>query len=470
MDPSAWPIKTYLLIFTFAGACALSMVYPIVGIANYMMVYMVNPHWWWWGKPLAPFGIRYSMTAALCLFAGMMVSSARVPRSRAIFGDWLILLILFTFIITTSGLLGEGASNYSVVLIDKTIKMAIFLYCLVRMGGERRNFRVILWTLVFGTLMIGNDAYNANADQFLNGRLNSIGGVDFRESSGLGAHMVAMLPLLGIVLLTAKSWWKKPIVVVAAVLAVNTIIQCRTRSAFVGLIAAGIVGVLLAPRGVRLRIYGTLIVAGFGAYSLTDSYFWERMNTVLKPKDYGQDATIQTRVELWQTAWQMFSDHPMGVGVGQFKYQAEQYETSDMKHAFGLPRRVTHNTYLLCATELGIQGLIVFIAIITLSLFKLRRCLRLSRESDDPFEARLMAYGCLLSLVSYLTAAAFTDRLYTESFWWILTLPVCLERALAREVCAVDTVSELDVEPALADGWELEVPADVWGRPMGAFS
>jgi O-antigen ligase len=416
LDPSMWPTKTYLLILSFVGACALSMVYPIVGIANYMMVYQCNPHWWWWGKPLAPFGIRYSMTAFICLFVGMLVSSSRVPRTRHIFGDWMILLILFTLIIVTSTIVAGSSSSYSVSLIDKTVKMTVFLYCFVRMGAERRNFRIILWTLVIGTLMIGNDAFHANADQFANGRLNSVGGVDFRESSGLAAHMAAMLPLLGALLLCARGWWKKPIVLAAAILAVNTIVQCRTRSAFVGLIAAAAMAVFLAPRGVRKRIYLALIVAAFGAYHLTDGHFWTRMQTVLEPQDYQHDSTIQARMELWQTAWQMFGDHPLGVGVGQFKYSIVAYDTGELEHAFGLPRRVTHNTYLLCATELGVQGITVFGLLILVSLNKVRRCIRMADDTDDPFESRLLAYGCLLSMVCFLTAAVFTDRLYTESF------------------------------------------------------
>jgi hypothetical protein len=227
LDPSMWPTKTYLLILSFVGACALSMVYPIVGIANYMMVYQCNPHWWWWGKPLAPFGIRYSMTAFICLFVGMLVSSSRVPRTRHIFGDWMILLILFTLIIVTSTIVAGSSSSYSVSLIDKTVKMTVFLYCFVRMGAERRNFRIILWTLVIGTLMIGNDAFHANADQFANGRLNSVGGGGFSRVVGIGgAHGGHAAPARRAVALRPRMV-EKTHRLAAAILAVNTIVQCR---------------------------------------------------------------------------------------------------------------------------------------------------------------------------------------------------------------------------------------------------
>lgn len=431
-----WPIKTCLLVCGFVGACALSMVFPIVGIVNYMLVYQCNPNSWWWGKPLEPFGVRYSMTAAVCLIVGMLVSPSRVPRARVILGDWLILMAVFIVIVCVSGSIGTGRSEYSVTLIDKTVKMGIFLYCLVRMGGSRRNFKLVLWAFVLGTLMMGNDAYHANADQFVNGRLNAIGGVDFRESSGLGAHMAAMLPLLGVMVLCTRTWKWRMVVLAAAVLAVNTIVQCRTRSAFVGISAGTIMAVLAAPKGWRISLYLAIAVAIAGGYRLTDQGFRDRVRTVMVPQDYKEDGAIQARLELWRNAWLMFKDYPMGVGVGQFKHTIENYDTGRDKHAFKLPRRVTHNSYLLCATELGFHGLLVFAGLVALSLRKILFCLRRARDSSDPREMRLLAYGCLLSLVTYLSASAFTDRLYTESFWWVIALPVLLERALWGEVTA----------------------------------
>ncbi len=373
------------------------------------------------------------MTAAVCLIVGMIVSSGRVPKAKVFFGDWLILMFLFTIVVLTSCIVGVGSTNYGISLMDKMVKMTIFLVCFVRMGGTRRNFRLILWAMVFGSLMIGNDAYNANIDQFYEGRLNSVGGVDFRDSSGLAAHLASMLPLIGVILLTTRQWmWRAP-ALIAAVLTVNTIVLCRTRSAFVGLLAGVVVAIFLAPRRRRGVIYGAMCLGLAGAFYLTDGHFWNRMQTVLHPEQYNNDSAIQARVELWTTAGRMFMDHPLGVGIGQFKMVVERYDTGEFDHAFGLPRRVTHNTYLLCATELGFHGLLIFLLLIVVSLLKLRRCMVLAEDTDDPGEARLLTYGCLLSLTIYLVAAGFTDRLYTESLWWVAALPVCLERALAQE-------------------------------------
>lgn len=446
-----WPIKTCVFFVGFFAACIFALAYPIVGVCNYMLVYLVNPDKMWWGKPLESLEIRYSLTAGICLLMGMFISSNRLPKLRGFAFTWEVLLVFFAVIVAISSLIGTGNSDYGMVLLDKSFKMTIFLICLARMASVWPNYRIVIWTLVIGSLVIGYDAFYAPSDDFANGRLNFVGGPDFRESSGLAAHMASTLPLIGALFVTTKSWRWKLVPLIAGVFTVNTIVQCRTRSAFVGLMVGAAVAVLLAPRKRRMRVYSLLLVGAIGAGFLVDDRFWNRMSTMTDSKRYDNDTTIQSRLELWTVAASMFFDHPLGVGVGQFRQTSHDYESDDFEHAFTQPHRVTHNSYLLCATELGIQGVLVLMAILAVSIHRGLRGLRLAAQADDPHAARMLAYGSLIAVVIYASTSAFTDRLYTESFWWILSLPICLERSLTRQVVAAET-SYLDEveEPALA--------------------
>ncbi len=427
-----WPIKTCIFLAGFVGSCGLSLLFPLVGIITYMMIYQLNPDDTWWGQPLEEMELRLSLTAAVCMILGMLLSSARVPKCKEVVGDWLLLLVTFTVVVLSSLWIGTGTTEYGDMLADKMVKMTIFLFCMVRMGGTTKNFRAVLWAFAIGTLYIGNEAFNAASSDFADGRLNFIGGPDFRESSGLAVHMAAMLPLLGILFLTVKKWRWKALLLCAGVLAANTVIQCRTRSAFVGLIAGTVVALIMLPRKRRVGVGASIVTVVVGMYFLTDAHFWERMRTIVGHETYAEEGAIQARLELWAAAWKMFLDHPFGVGVGQFKQAVEQYNTGVEMYAFSVPRRVTHNSYLLCMTELGIQGVTVFLALFTLTLWKLRQCWRWARLSTEASEIRMFAFGCLVSITIYVVAAGFTDRLYTESFWWVLALPVCLERAAVR--------------------------------------
>lgn len=456
-----WPIKTCIFFAGFISSCGLSLLFPIIGIITYMMIYQLNPDDTWWGKPLEDMDVRLSLTAAVCMILGMLISSARVPKSRQVVGDWLFLLSTFTIIVLSSLWVGTGTTEYGDMLADKMVKMTIFLFCMVRMAGTTRNFRLVLWSFAIGTLYIGYEAYNASASDFADGRLNFIGGPDFRESSGLAVHMAAMLPLLGILFLSVKRWRWKALLVIAGILAVNTIVQCRTRSAFVGLIVGSIFAILLLPRRHRLKVSVSLIAAMIGMYSLADEHFWNRMQTIVGHETYAEEGAIQARIELWGAGWRMFLDHPFGVGIGQFKQAVENYNTGAELYAFSIPRRVTHNSYLLCMTELGIQGITVLFALFVLTFWKLRQCWHWSRTEGDSSPIKLYAYGCFVSIVIYSVAAAFTDRLYTESFWWVLALPTCLERAAARRYTdQFQLAGEDNVEPELSADLELDIDPD----------
>jgi O-antigen ligase len=236
----------------------------------------------------------------------------------------------------------------------------------------------------------------------------------------------------------------------------NTIVLCRTRSAFVGLIAGTVVAMFMAPRRRRALIYGALLVGSFSAYSLTDNFYWERVNSTFEVENHKRDPTIQSRIELWGISLQMFTEHPFGVGVGQFRHRLADYNTGEQKYAFNLPRRVTHNSYLLCATELGLHGTLVLAMLVGISLYKIRRAMHLSRALPFTDEAHVLAYCCMIALVTYLGASAFTDRLYTESFWCIMALPACLERSLRFEferARSPGASTEEDPVPDLRDEW-----------------
>ncbi len=461
-----WPIKTCIFFAGFISSCGLSLVFPILGIVTYMMIYQLNPDDTWWGKPLEDLDIRLSLTAAVCMILGMLISSARVPKTKEVVGDWLLMLITFTLIVLASLWIGTGTTQYGDMLADKMVKMMIFLFCLVRMGGTTRNFRMVLWTFAIGTLYIGYEAYNASGSDFADGRLNFIGGPDFRESSGLAVHMAAMLPLLGVLFLSTKKWRWKALLMIAGVLAVNTIIQCRTRSAFVGLIVGTIIAILILPRKQRLKVGVSIIAVTLGMFALADEHFWIRMQTIVGHETYAKEGAIQARLELWGAGWQMFLDHPFGVGIGQFKQAVEQYNTGAEMYAFSIPRRVTHNSYLLCMTELGIQGISVLFALFSLTLWKLYLCWRWSRIEGDSSPIKLYAYGCLLAIVIYSVAAAFTDRLYTESFWWVMALPVCLERAAARRFAGMLASDEQSIaeESASVDAGKDHDPQDSYSE------
>ncbi|MFQ5493800.1 MAG: O-antigen ligase family protein [Phycisphaerae bacterium] len=424
-----WGLKTILYFGLFWVACLMALVNPIWGVVNYVMAYQTNPTSTWWGIPLTEMGMRFSMIAAVFTVVGLLVATRHVPRIRPVLSWWEVGLVAIVGIAALNLLVGYEYGASARHAFEKLWKMLLFVFILGRLAVTRRNFKIILWTFVVGSLYVGYDAYTAPPSSFWLGRLERIGGPDFSTTSGTAAHLGAMLPLIGAAFLIARRWPWRALAALAGAFTVNAIVLCRTRSAFVGLACGAVAALMVAPKARRFRIHAMLVAGAVVAFSLTDVHFWNRMNTLTSKTALSEDAATVSRTEIWRNAVHILMDHPQGVGAGNFPQVIGRYDPRYY-------RRSSHNTLLVCFTELGIQGGMVFLLMAVGSLYYLRRTVQMAADTDDPLETKLLVYGSLVSFITYFVTGLGTERFYCESFWWVFILPLCLYRMATSEAAA----------------------------------
>lgn len=432
-----WAYKTILCVILFSGGCVFALTSPIIGVVLYIMVYQITPNDRWWGIPLADMGIRFSLLAGLFTIIGLVVSPHRVPRTRPLFSlwEWGVILLLGIGALTTYSI-GLGPHAGSIRTFEKLWKMILFLLVLNRLASTRQNILIVLWTLAIGSLYLGIDAYTAPASAFWGGRLSTVGGPDFRTTSGLATHLTALLPLLGVLFLLTRAWHWRFLILVSAALSVNAIILCRTRSAFVGLMCGIVLALASLPRGVRFKVQSCALVGILAAVSLSDNYFWDRMATLATPESRERDIATQQRFQVWESSVQIFADHPYGIGLNNFTQIIGEYDRRNKG-------RSPHNTVILCFVELGLQGGIVYMLLTVGALSMLRWCSKHADLTANPLETRLLIYGSLVAFVTYYISSLGTERLYCESFWWMFAMPQWLQRMVQREMEANAPVPEL---------------------------
>ncbi len=450
-----WPLKTITYFVFFWVACVAALFNPIWGVINYMFIYQSDPTDRWWGAPITELGIRFSLLAALSVLLGMLLSRKKLPKFRPSYSWWEIGVVGLFLAGLMNVLIGVGFGTGAQAEFEKFWKVLLFTLIMGRVIATRANLEIVLWTLVIGSLFLGYDAYTAPESSFVLGRLESIGGPDFSTTSGAAAHLSAMLPIIGAMFLVARDWKWKLLALLSGGLATNAIIMCRTRSAFVGLVAGALAAVLVAPKARRYRIHALLLAAGCMGFALTDDHFWNRMGTLTDQQALDTDLAAVSRREIWIAAMQMFEDHPLGLGVGNFVNVIGKY---DPRHH----KRSTHNSLVVCFVELGVQGGIIFLLLVAASLRYVYLSYCRASASMRPLETQMIAYGFLISLVTYLVTALGTQRFYCESFWWVLAFPLCLHRVVEREAALAVEYAEEPDEP------ELEVSyANRWGMQHG---
>ena len=422
------PLKTVLYLGIFGCAFLGSiMIHPVIGVYGYLLTYNINPLGQWWGNYLPGFAERYALLFVVSIALGMVLHHAKL-KFDTLFERQEILLILFVAVMWLSTLLDHQAGvPYNLIKMSKVLVVLLMASHIVT---TRKLFDGMLWVLILAGFFLSYEIYTGEGS-FRGGRFHSgVGGSDFGEGNFLAAHFAFLLPFVGVMLLKS-GWAARAFLLASAVFIVNGIAIVRSRGTFLAL-GVGVPCALVFTAGMqkyRKAIVIMIVLGLVGAVSLTDQAFWTRMSTLQAESLEWQDTSVRGRLLAWKGAWQMSLDHPLGVGVGQFFYHIGSYQPE-------MENRDAHNTYLRCLAELGIQGLFLLMLMIYTAFSQLRKMRKqlktLAREDLHDFQ--LYLYACNLALIIYLIAAIFITSVYIEEFYWLLMMPVFLQRALASEI------------------------------------
>jgi len=398
---------------------------PYLGVYGYIADYSIGPAGQWWERPFSGLGLRYSFTLAFATLAGMILHWRKLRQGDQLLQGQETLLFVFLGIIWMSSFLSpETTARYSTVDHPsvKFTKIVIFNLMMTHIITEKKNFDGLFWVLVLVSLVLGLQAWGTPRRAFQGGRLENVGGADFAESNFFAAFMAAMLPIIGIQLLRSK-WWGKAICTVSAAFTANAVVLCRSRGAFVGIAAGAITACLFAPKRHRKTIAAGLVLGIVGGLYVADEQFLERLTTI-STEEEELDESAGSRFRLWRAGMEMVSDHPLGVGIGNWYQTIGRY----------IPEyagKDCHSTYVKLIAELGIQGAIVFLFIFAIVILKLRNIRKhaetLPKEIGDDFMQ--FSFALTVSGAILLTCGLTISMTYMEFLWILLMLPVCLRRA-----------------------------------------
>lgn len=162
----------------------------------------------------------------------------------------------------------------------------------------------------------------------------------------------------------------------SALLILSGIAASFSRGAWLGIAAGGIATALLfhgwVRRGALLAAPLVILIAlGGGSTVLPDAFSERAASGIadLRPFDAGSipitddNFAAAERMAHWQAGWRMFADQPAsGVGAGNFN---AEYANYFVREEFRFSRGHAHNFYIHVLAELGLPGLIFYLATVT---------------------------------------------------------------------------------------------------------
>lgn len=169
----------------------------------------------------------------------------------------------------------------------------------------------------------------------------------------------------------------------ALVVAMTLIGFCRLGKVALVLIALSLVTGFMVPNPLRERIIEV---------SITDPYAY-------------------TRLDIWKTSLARFIDHPLGIGLGMYRYGSfqDRFPIAENVVRYGKRPESAHNEYLQMGVELGVAGLAVFLMGVGVWVRNFRD---VWRQGLEPVERGLVAGLSAATLVILVHAAV--DSVFHE--------------------------------------------------------
>jgi probable O-glycosylation ligase (exosortase A-associated) len=413
-------------IISYIAGSILSFIHPIYGLFTYFMAYYAHPPLRWWGKHLPDY--RWSLIIAIVTLVAFFVKRGSLPKIRVKKfpqTKWLIFFLINVFLVTTIAVSADENKKY----VEVIIKYVILYLLITQTIRTKEHFRYMMIFHILGVFYWG---WNAFVDpQRRAGRLYGIGGPDSLNDNGTAAHLLAIIPFMGSIFFTGNRW-EKLLCIIALPFVFNTFILANSRGAFVGLLIQMALGLLITKGAMRWKTTLAIVLAGLVFYNLMDHRFIERQQTI---QTYEEDTSSIQRLEAWKGALDLIRDHPLGTGGGGYEALSAVYIPEVVEAHQGQPRSV-HNTFLLVASEWGIQGFILFMTFILSTLLGLMKIRKAAPQTPEGERVRLDSIALILGLVGILSAGFFINRLYAESIYWLAAFAATLRNVHAQVVDA----------------------------------
>jgi O-antigen ligase len=325
--------------------------------------------------------------------------------------------------------LNQGAAFQGWIDFVTTVVM-----CLVLAGSargvrdvERLAFVYFAVTVVYAAVVLSRFETGGGATDWRLSRLY------YYDANDMATLIVSALPIgLYFVLSRGRTTVRLFAVAGLGLLAMG-LMRSGSRGGFIALLAvAAFVLLALTTVPARSRVLGLVVILAVASVTASDQY-WTQMQTLLRPNEDYNLTSDGGRMRIWGRGVGYMTDRPvLGVGLGNFQVAEGTISPFAQLQERGIGVRwgAAHNSFIQAGAELGVPGLIFFVALL-LSVFRsLRRVARraLRANPPDPNLSRL-AQTLMATMVGWVVGAFFLSLAFTDMLYTLVGLSLALGKA-----------------------------------------
>lgn len=369
---------------------------------------------------------KITMGLALCLYlmAPQPKSKLKIlsaPQVKYIVGILLLGVISIPFSVWPGRSFNFIVYEYS--------KLLIFFFLLVLSVNTSKDLKKINWGLIFSLVVMVVMAVKSEITPEMRGRLTVSLAYDAND---IALVLTVSAPIVYFLMNQEKGIKKIGLFMLLASM-LYIIIKTGSRGGFVGLIATALL-ILVKDKNTRAKkyiIFGILAVIFICFASPT---YWERISTIFSESDYNV-AGEGGRVDIWKKGVIMMLNKPFtGVGAGAFV-------TAEGLGLGGMARKwsAAHNSFIQMGGELGLGGLILFVALFISSLKSLKQ-MKLAAKDMDMEENLWLINALGVSFYSFMVTGFFLSQAYSSLLYFLIANCIILKKlAINRSMNRIHT-------------------------------
>jgi len=255
-----------------------------------------------------------------------------------------------------------------------------------------------------------------------------LGDLYYYDANDFATLAVTAMPIALYMIHRARAGFQRALGVVSLALLTVAFVHSGSRGGFLALIAVVVfVNVGYRAIALRWRVTATVLVALVLLGTASDRY-WKQMGTITSDADYNRfDET--GRIKIWERGIGYMLQYPVfGVGAGNFNAAEGRLSEYAQNRHRGVRWNAAHNSYIQVGAELGIPGLLMFVAMLTTAFVALRRSSRRLAMVRGNEAARELAQAIAAALIGFAVGGVFLSLAYSEILFTLLALAVGLHK------------------------------------------
>jgi probable O-glycosylation ligase (exosortase A-associated) len=390
---------------------------------------MFFPNGWVWGFASS---FRYNMLIALATMISYFIQREKIKTDSS----GLTVIILFFFIWSTISSVFT-LSNPTVVWFEWNIFFKIIIFyimCLLTIK-TKHHINVFIWAITLSAAYFGAAEGLKYVVTGGGHKVMGIIGSRLEDRNELALALNMTIPLIVFLLGQIKSKWLRLILIGVITFNVIAIIGSFSRGGMLGLVVVAGYFFFQSKRKILVSIVFALAVMAGSAF-VSDEWTG-RMNTIETMED---DKSFLGRVLAWKQATLMAIDNPMfgaGFKAGQNQalwllYEPDFYKLDFIVDTTGVhfdKAKAAHSIYFQVLGDLGIAGLLIFLAIL---LAAYRRLVWVTKNTDDQWLINL-ARMLKVSLIAYCAGGAALSLPYFDLSFAIFALAHIMGELIKRD-------------------------------------